>query len=70
MDETANDDEHNCQLFTDLDQLKSIKENDASITINIEQGVLLQTQAFGSACLGNGGKKRKGKYSGTDTKLV
>ena len=54
-----NNEVHNCQLFTDLDQLKSIEENDTWIPTNIEQGRLLQRHALSSACLGNGGRKKK-----------
>lgn len=58
MDETVNNEEHNCQLFTELDQLKSIEDNDTSIQTNIEQGGLLQRHALGSAGLGNSGEKK------------
>lgn len=73
MDETVYNEEHNCQLFTDLDQLKSIEDNDTSIQTNIEQGALLERHALGSACLGNGGgekNNRMDKYAGTDRELV
>lgn len=40
MDETVNNEEHSCRLFTGLDQLKSIEDNDTSIQTNIEQGGL------------------------------
>lgn len=42
MDETVNNEEHSCQLFTGLDQLKSIEDNDTSIQTNIEQGGLFR----------------------------
>lgn len=62
--------EHNCQLFTDLDQLK---DNDTSIRTNIERVwfFFLQRHALGSVCLGNGGENnRTDKYAGTDIELV